>query len=110
MRSLICLLLMTVSAFAGGDGIISITGSNNIISLNQVSNSSASLTAVGNYSDYTINQTGGGSHNAQVQLNGNFNNYIFSLTQNSSQGLSISIIQTCPTSTCSPAPYSFVQY
>lgn len=109
MKYILTLLLLCTSAFAG-DSIINITGTNNIISFNQTSNSSASLTAVGNYSDYTINQIGGGNHNAQVQLNGNFDNYIFSLTQNSGQNLSISITQTCPTSTCSPAPYSFTQY
>lgn len=109
MRFLVGLLFISTSALAG-DSTINVTGTDNIITFNQIANSTASITAVGNYSDYTINQVGGGNHNAQVQLNGNFNNYIFSLTQNSNQNLSISITQTCPTSTCSPAPYSFVQY
>jgi len=60
---------------------------------------------------YTIKQTGGGDHTANIDVEGNFQNYNLYLSQNSSQNLSITIQQTCNNPSCSPTgPYIVNQY
>lgn len=108
MRKILLLLLFTQPVYAG-DLNISIGGTGSIATFNQIGNSNLNFNAPnGLNNNYSVTQQGG-NHNAQVQLNGNFSNYQFSLTQNSLSDLSISITQTCPT-TCTPGAYSFTQY
>jgi hypothetical protein len=112
MYKYVFIAVLSTPAFAG-DAIINLSGTSNILNVTQVGDSSVSVNVSNPYNAnnvYSVNQVGGGNHSANVNLNGEFKNYNFSLTQNSSSGLSISITQTCPTSSCTPAPYSFTQY
>lgn len=112
MYKYVVLFLLSTPAFAG-DAIINLSGASNVLAVTQIGNSSVNFNAANPtnaYNNYSVNQVGGGNHNANVNLNGEFKNYNFSLTQNSSSGLSINITQTCPTSSCTPGPYSFTQY
>lgn len=107
----ICLLATPANA---GSAILNLSGTNNVLNLAQMADSSILFTAPSAVNDsnvYTIKQSGGGNHQASVDIEGNYQNYNFYLSQNSSQNLSINITQTCNISVCSStSPYIFNQY
>lgn len=106
-------VLSSTSVYAGS-AILNLSGTNNILNLAQTADSSLlfGATSMGNDTNvYTVKQVGGGNHHASIDIEGNFQNYDFYLSQNSSQDLSISITQTCNQAICNPAsPYIFNQY
>ena len=109
MRILLAFLLLTTSAFAGNN-IINLTGSNNTLSSTQIGDSSLSFSATNlNNSSISFDQRGGGNHNAQIDLFGNFDSYVISVTQNNSTNQSFNIQQYCVISTCTPSPMTVNQ-
>lgn len=103
-KILFFLLLLTNYSYAGSN-IINLTGSNNVVSSTQVGNSAVTFNANNlNNSSVTFDQRGGGSHSAEIDLTGNFDNYIISITQNSATNQSFSIQQYCGISSCNPYP------
>ena len=110
MRTLLIYLLLISSAYAGSN-IINLTGSNNIVSSSQIGDSSVNFSATNlNNSSVNFDQQGGGSHSASVDLHGNFDSYIVSITQNSATNQSFSISQYCGISSCTPYPLIVNQY
>ena len=96
--------ILSSSAFAG-NAIISLSGNNNTFNASQVGNPSFNFLATNlNNSAVTVDQKGGGSHNANIELYGNFSNYNVSVTQNSSSNLNFSVQQYCGISVCNPYP------
>ena len=101
--SLIALLLST-PCYAG-NAILNLSGNNNTVNATQVGNPSLNFLATNlNNSAVAIDQKGGGSHNANIELYGPFNNYNISVTQNSPLPQSFSIQQYCGISSCNPYP------
>ena len=110
MKTLIAFLLLTTSAYAGSS-IINLTGSNNIITSNQIGDTSVSLNATNlNNSSVSFDQQGGGNHSANIELYGHYENYSISVTQNSASDKSISVQQYCGVSSCTPYPMTVNQY
>jgi len=109
---LVCLILCS-PAYAGS-AILNLSGTNNVLNLSQTADSNVMFNAPDPNTTnnvYSIKQAGGGDHTANVDIEGNFQNYNFYLSQNSSQNLSITIQQTCNNPVCSPSsPYLFNQY
>ena len=111
--SIIFVVLLCSPAFAGS-AILNLSGTNNVLNLTQTADSNLLFTAPdtnASNNNYTIKQAGGGDHKAVVDIEGNFQNYNFYLSQNSSQNLSLSIQQTCTNISCTPfSPYIVNQY
>lgn len=114
MKKILFLFCLLSTPSYAGSAILNLSGTNNVLNLAQMGDANIMFNAPspGNDSNnYTIKQSGGGNHQASVDIEGNFQNYNFYLSQNSSQDLSISITQTCNQSACSPSsPYIFNQY
>jgi len=112
-RLLLISCLISSPAFAG-NAILNLSGTNNVLNLTQMADSNVLFNATNPNTinnTYTIKQTGGGNHTASVDIEGNFQDYDFYLSQNSSQDLSISIQQTCNNPSCTPAgPYIVNQF
>jgi hypothetical protein len=114
MKKLILALLILSSPAYAGSAILNLSGTNNVLNLTQMADSNVLFNAtdpntINNI--YTIKQSGGGNHQASIDIEGNFQNYNFYLSQNSSQNLSISIQQICNNPVCSSAsPYLVNQY
>ena len=109
MRIILAYLLLTTSAYAGSN-IINLTGSTNSITSTQVGDSSVNFSATNlNNSSVSFDQRGGGNHNAQIDLFGNFDSYVISVTQNNSTNQSFNIQQYCVISTCTPSPMTVNQ-
>lgn len=105
MNKLILLFLLLSSPVLAGNSIISLSGNNNTFNATQIGNQTLNFTASNlNNSSVSFDQKGGGSHNANVELYGNFNNYNVSVTQNSPFNLNFSIQQYCGISSCNPYP------
>ena len=114
MKKIIFLLFLFTTPTYAGSAILNLSGTNNVLNLAQTADSNLlfGATSMSNDSNiYSVKQVGGGNHHASIDIEGNFQNYDFYLSQNSSQDLSISITQTCNQSVCSPSsPYIFNQY
>ena len=114
MKKLILLCLLICTPANAGSAIINLSGNNNVLNLAQRADTNVMFSATDpNASNnvYSIKQSGGGEHTASIDIEGNFQNYNFYLSQNSSQNLSISIQQICNNPVCSPSsPYIFNQY
>ena len=114
MKKILSFLCLISTPVYAGSNILNLSGTNNVLNLAQMADSNVLFNATGSGNDsniYTIKQSGGGNHQASVDIEGNFQNYNFYLSQNSSQDLSISITQTCNQSVCNPSsPYIFNQY
>lgn len=101
--SLVALLIAT-PCYAGSN-IINLTGNNNAVTATQVGDPSSTFLATNlNNSTVNLDQEGGGNHNANIELYGNFTNYNISVSQNSSFNLNFSIQQYCGISSCNPYP------
>jgi hypothetical protein len=114
MKKLLTLFILLTSPAYAGSAILNLSGTNNVLNLAQMADSNVLFNATDPNTmnnTYSIKQAGGGDHTASVDLEGNFQNYNFYLSQNSSQNLSIGITQTCNNPVCSPSsPYIFNQY
>ena len=113
MKKILLFLTLLIAQPAYADTILNLSGFNNVANFSQFGNSTIVFTAVNstnNSNNYDIAQLGGGNHYLNVELTGEFKNYELNIFQNSSSNLSMSITQTCTTSSCTPAPYSFTQY
>lgn len=113
MRKFILLFcILSTPAFAGS-AILNLSGTNNVLNLAQLADQNIMFSApstTNQNNTYSITQEGG-NHTASVDIEGNFQNYTFSLTQSSLQDSSISITQTCNQPVCTPSgPYIFNQY
>lgn len=106
MEKIICLIaLLVATPCYAGNAILNLSGNNNTVSATQIGNQSLNFSATNlNNSSVTFDQKGGGSHNANIELYGNFNNYNISVTQNSAINQSFSIQQYCGISFCNPYP------
>ena len=114
MKKLAILLIFISSPSYAGSAILNLSGTNNVLNLTQMSDSSVLFSATDPNAinnTYTIKQTGGGNHSASIDIEGNFQNYNLYLNQSSSQNLSIGIQQICNNPSCTPTgPYIVNQY
>lgn len=106
MRLFTALIITLFSTFAyAGNAIVSLSGNNNTFNATQIGNQSLNFLATNlNNSTVAVDQKGGGSHNANIELYGNFSNYNVSVTQNSPFNLNFSVQQYCGVSSCNPYP------
>ena len=104
LRFLLIFNLMAIPAYAGNN-ILNLTGNYNTITATQIGDSSINFSATNlNNSSVSFDQQGGGSHSADIELFGSFENYVISVTQNSAINQSFSIQQYCGISSCNPYP------
>lgn len=106
MEKIISLVLLIIATPCyAGSNILNLTGNYNTIASTQIGDPSFNLSATNlNNSSVSLDQEGGGNHNANIELYGNFNNYNISVSQNSSFNLNFSIQQYCGISSCNPYP------
>ena len=110
MKTILIYFLLISSCYAGNN-IINFAGNNNAITSTQVGDSSVNFSATNlNNSSVSFDQQGGGNHSANIELNGNFDSYIISITQNSATNQSFSVQQYCGISSCNPYPLIVNQY
>ena len=104
LKAFLITFLFSSSAIAG-NAIISLSGNNNTFNAAQVGNPTLNFLATNlNNSAVSVDQKGGGSRNANIELYGNFSNYNINVTQNSSSNLNFSVQQYCGVSVCNPYP------
>ena len=88
VKGLLFICLFVSSPVYAGNAILNLSGTNNVLNLAQMGDSNVLFNATNPNTinnTYTIKQAGGGNHTASVDIEGNFQDYDFYLSQNSSQ-------------------------